>query len=155
MPEAQVTRLPWYHAEPKCAYQSSLSSSCPKDIKGGWQCELLPVTRLSSLTLYLVSVRTFKPFLTIPKLPLIASGLGKIEMLNLRLIIPQWYSEFSRAWQTWRSFWTAPCPPGRKTIFRLCQDGAWCMWSFVWRKSFCWLEQHFTNVSLVFIGCSF
>lgn len=89
MPEAHVYRLSWYRVEPKCDYRSTLSSSCLKDVKGGCQRELLPVTRLSLLTLYLVSMRTSKPFLTIPKLPLIASGLGKFEMLNLRLIIPQ------------------------------------------------------------------
>lgn len=66
-----------------------------------------------------------KPLFTIPKLSLTAPGPRRLETLNLRLIIPQWYSEFSRTWQTWQSFWTAPCPTGRKTIFRLFRDRAW------------------------------
>lgn len=123
----QVNRLPQSCAEPQgdCVehleFQQSASCKRRTATLETWatSCHQVPITSaLPCLDVGLTSLSSRSPNLTAP-------GLRKLETLNLRLIIPQWYSEFSRTWQTWQSFWTAPCPTGRKTIFRLFQDRAW------------------------------
>lgn len=86
-----------------------------------------------------------------PKFPLIATGLGKFVAFNLRLIIPQWHSEFFRAWRSWWSVWTAPCPTGRKNNFQAVPGRRMgSVRPFFWSKQFCWLEQDFANDYFVF-----
>lgn len=126
--KVQVNRLPQSYAEPQCECGTpQVPTVCKKqrtdDNTGNMGYFLSPGSCHGGSTLSQGGHNN--PLFTTPKLSLTAPGLRKLETLSLRLIILQWFSEFPRTWQAWRSFWTALCPTGRKTFFRMFQDRAW------------------------------